>query len=255
MKFLGNPTLTTLDYHGKVALIVYTPDCNFSCPGCHARMLKEAKESMTGEAMFQLVKDYQNLDWVEGLVICGGEPTLQPDLINWIQTLKKDARTKNLLVKLDTNGSRPQILEALAREKLVDYVAMDVKAPPSLYSQVTGTNNPELIKNVNESLGLVSGFPDYEFRTTLFPITNADGTFRWMNTQDMLEMARWIEEATNSRAHKHYLQRFEARSEQEMVDPRFTKENLPLAMQKTPQSLLDEMKIQLRKAGYDFQIR
>ena len=129
MKIAGLQKMTLLDFPGKVACTVFLPGCNFRCPFCHnGQILDNSVESaMEPEALLSFLKKRQGL--LDGVCVTGGEPTLQPDLPAFLRSIK----TLGYPVKLDTNGSNPQVLKALVAEHLVDYVAMDVKNSPEAY--------------------------------------------------------------------------------------------------------------------------
>jgi len=127
---------------------------------------------------------------LEGVVLCGGEPTMSKDLVSLIKKIKE----AGFFVKLDTNGSDPKTLEDLINKKLVDYVAMDLKAPKEKYKEIT--NSKIDVKEIQKSIDILKeGKVDYEFRTTIVPSLHSRG--------DILAMARWI-----SGAKKYYLQSF-----------------------------------------------
>lgn len=143
--------------------MVFTTGCNFSCPYCHNPDL--ASGSVTGskgldaEEIFSFLASRKNL--VDGVVITGGEPCLQPDLTDFILRI----RHMGLAVKLDTNGSRPEVLAHLLDRSLVDYVAMDIKTAPSLYPEIM-KDHPN-VDAIQESIDLIMArVPAYEFRTT-----------------------------------------------------------------------------------------
>jgi pyruvate formate lyase activating enzyme len=152
-----------IDYPGKISLVVFTAGCNFHCHYCHnPELVNPAPPFVKEEKVFKIIEAKQ--EWIDGVVITGGEPTLHPDLPKFI----KEVKETGLLVKLDTNGSNPEMLKKLIDERLIDYIAMDVKAPLKDYDNITQINcNPELIK---ESIKLIreSGVA-YEFRTTILP--------------------------------------------------------------------------------------
>ena len=163
----GIHTLTLLDYPGKVACIIFTTGCNFRCGYCHNAefvLPEKIKERMND--MIPEEKIFNFLDKrkgkLDGVVVSGGEPTIHPDLVDFIRKIK----AKGFLVKLDSNGTNPQVLERLLKEKLVDYIAMDVKASKEKYDEVTGVkNNFAAIKHSRDILK--SSEIDYEFRTTV----------------------------------------------------------------------------------------
>jgi len=152
-----------IDYPGRICAIIFTQGCNFRCPYCHNPELVIPSlymEPIANEELFSfLEKRKEKLDAVN---ITGGEPTLQPDLIDFIKRIK----SLGYMVKIDTNGSFPEVMEPLIADNLLDYIAMDVKAPLKKYGTVTGSSiDPECI---TKSIELIrdSGI-DYEFRTTI----------------------------------------------------------------------------------------
>jgi len=131
MRLAALQKTTLIDFPGKVAALLFTQGCNFHCPYCHNPALVPAlgtEELAAGELTGFLDQRQARL---QGVVISGGEPTLQPDLPAFCEALKK----RGLAVKLDTNGSHPDVLRELFRENLLDYVAMDVKADPLAYPE------------------------------------------------------------------------------------------------------------------------
>ncbi len=145
--------------------MVFTPGCNFSCPFCHNPQLVANETELIDETV---VLNYmrENNDFLTGAVISGGEPTLHNDLYVFLKEIKK----LGLEVKLDTNGSRPDVLDDLIGAKMVDYVAMDVKAPlnKEKYSIAAGVDVD--VEKISESIRIIkeSGVK-YEFRTTAYP--------------------------------------------------------------------------------------
>ena len=158
---------TLIDWEGKIAAIMFLPGCNFRCHYCHASHLlsdRPGQESIPVEAVFQLAQDRKG--WIDGVVISGGEPLLQPNLPNLIEAIKE----RGARVKLDTNGTSPAELSKLINGGLIDFVAMDVKAPLdwSKYHDVAGT--PVDLDAIRDSIDLIlEGRVDYEFRTTVCP--------------------------------------------------------------------------------------
>jgi pyruvate formate lyase activating enzyme len=154
-----------LDWEGKVATVLFYGGCNFACPFCHNPELAGNPESLK-PVPFSEIKGYllDKQGWIDGVVITGGEPTLAPDLKDTI----KEIRALGLPVKLDTNGSRPEIIEGLIFEGLIDYVAMDVKSTFKKYATVTKSNvDPQTIA---ESINLIiRSSISHEFRTTAYP--------------------------------------------------------------------------------------
>ena len=158
----GIQKTTLLDFPGKVAAIVFTQGCNFTCGYCHNPELLE----------FDKNTEYNSKDFIDflktrigkldGVVITGGEPTLQNGLHDFI----KEIKSLGFAVKLDTNGTNPNILKRLIKDNLIDYVAMDIKAPFEKYRLISGVNVN--IDDIKDSIGLImQNCVDYEFRTTV----------------------------------------------------------------------------------------
>ena len=163
MEIYGFQKTTLLDFPGHVAATVFVGGCNFRCPFCHNALLVLASGNqprVVEEEILTYLEKRRGI--LEGVCITGGEPTLQKDLIPFVKKLK----VMDYLVKLDTNGYRPQVLEELLAEGLLDYVAMDVKASPERYEIAADISGLELEK-ILESIRLLknSDIP-YEFRTT-----------------------------------------------------------------------------------------
>lgn len=157
---------TLLDWEGKLAAIVFLPGCNYRCRFCHAQHLLDPPdhaESIPLDGILRALRRQRG--WIDGVVISGGEPTLHPDLMELIDAF----RAEGLLVKLDTNGSKPDVLEKLLLMGAVDYVAMDIKAPlDEKYSLVARV--PVKLDAVRRSIEmLIGGTVEYEFRTTVYP--------------------------------------------------------------------------------------
>ncbi len=165
-KIKGFVENTLLDWEGRVVSVLFLPRCNFRCGYCHAGYLVSAPNEMESIPLEGVLSALQRgRGWVDGVVLSGGEPTLHPGLERLIRLL----RSEGFPVKLDTNGSRPDVLEALMSEKLLDYVAMDIKAPlDERYSAVAGVScDLEALERSVELL--IAGDVDYEFRTTVCP--------------------------------------------------------------------------------------
>ncbi len=165
MRIGGLQKFSLIDYPDKFSCIVFTQGCNFRCPWCHNPELVYPhffKDTISENYIFDFLESRKND--LEAIVITGGEPTIQPDLTEFIEKIKK----MGYLVKLDTNGSNPYILEKLLKNKLVDYVAMDIKAPPEKYSLLIGKSID--ISLIFKSIKIIEKYSsDYEFRTTFIP--------------------------------------------------------------------------------------
>lgn len=167
MKIGGINTLTLLDFPGKVAAIVFTAGCNFRCGYCHnvQFVLPEQIEKLQGhfipeEKFFNFLETRKGL--LDGVVISGGEPTIWPDLPDFLREIK----SRGFLTKLDTNGTNPKMLEKLLKEKLVDYIAMDIKMPLDEYKTLSGVKTDGT--TLKQSVELIKkSTVEYEFRTTV----------------------------------------------------------------------------------------
>ena len=182
MFIAGMQKLTLLDFPGVVACTLFTAGCNFRCPWCHNAGLvlpEEASDRLldSGEVLSFLQKRKGVLD---GVCVTGGEPLLQAELPDFLKRVKD----LGYRVKLDTNGSFPERLEALVRENLADRVAMDIKNGPSRYAETVGLRNLDLSAVTASKDFLLSDAVDYEFRTTVV---------RGLHTEEsLLEAADWI---------------------------------------------------------------
>ncbi|MCG0275422.1 MAG: anaerobic ribonucleoside-triphosphate reductase activating protein [Thermosediminibacteraceae bacterium] len=167
------------DYPGTVACTVFLPGCNFRCPYCHNGPLvtQSPKGNVPESVLFEYLERRKSL--IDGVCITGGEPTLWSDLRDFIARLKE----KGLKVKLDTNGSRPDVLKELLDGGLVDYIAVDIKAPQKDYSLFTSSE--EHVAGVIKSVELIKNSSvDYEFRTTVHE--------KILSIEDLEAIGRWL---------------------------------------------------------------
>ena len=191
MKLCGLQKTTLLDFPGHVAATIFTGGCNFRCPFCHNSDLlgNDLPPAYSVEEVLSFLKKRRGI--LEGVAITGGEPTLQPDLRDFIL----DIRALGYAIKLDTNGYRPDILISLCEEGLIDYVAMDVKASKERYAVLAGIPSVDIAK-LDESIDyLVHGSLPYEFRTTVVKELHSD--------EDFEKIGPWIRGCKN-----YYLQCF-----------------------------------------------
>lgn len=202
----GVHTLTLLDYPGKVACIVFTAGCNMRCGYCHnpemvlPQLIRCRKDFIPSETFFHFLETRKN--FLEGVVVSGGEPTIHPGMIDFIKKIKE----KGFLVKLDTNGSNPDVLKSLIDQKLVDYVAMDVKTTPPKYEKLTVLNG--IWNKVQKSYEILLASPvDFEVRTTFIKGYHTFG--------DTEKMAHFFKEAP-----RYEVQNFRP---QKTLDPAFGK--------------------------------
>lgn len=158
----GIQKTSLLDFPQKVAAIVFTQGCNFACGYCHNPELLEfsEKSNYNAEDFYQFLQT--RIGKLDGVVITGGEPTLQSGLYDFVSKIK----SMGFETKLDTNGTNPKVLESLINNNLLDYVAMDIKSPIERYDEITCVSVKK--ENILKSIDLImnSGV-DYEFRTTV----------------------------------------------------------------------------------------
>ena len=159
--FCGMEKLSLVDFDGKLACTLFTGGCNYKCPFCHNAPLITPKPFLDMDDIIKYLTSRKKM--LEAIVISGGEPTLHKELPNVLKTFKE----LGYIIKLDTNGTNPKMLKELIDNKLIDYVAMDIKSSFSNYHIVTETNNPQL-DNIKQSISILkTSNIDFEFRTTL----------------------------------------------------------------------------------------
>lgn len=193
MNIQGLQKLTLLDYPEKVACTIFTAGCNFRCPFCHNASLVTHINTEKNIPVEQIL-DFLKKRWrvLDGVCITGGEPLLQPELEDFIRRIKEIG----YYVKLDTNGSNSRLLRYLTEQKLLDYVAMDIKNAPGKYGITIGIeeyNMDEIFRSVDF---LLSGAVTYEFRTTVVR--------EFHKREDFGAIGRWIKGAE-----RYYLQSFQ----------------------------------------------
>lgn len=211
--FIGGLQKTTLiDYPGKIACTVFLTGCNFRCPWCYSPELVlpekiKRQPKISGKEFFTFLRGKKGL--LDGVVICGGEPTIHQDLPEFLKKIKN----LGFLVKLDTNGLNPEMLEKLIGKKLLDYIAMDIKAPLGLKIQNPNSKfqikskiqNPKYqtatgvkvdIEKIKKSIEIIKNSDvEYEFRTTVVRGIHAK--------EDILQIAREL-----APARAYFLQSF-----------------------------------------------
>ena len=190
MDFVGIDKFSLLDYDEMVSVVLFAPGCNFRCPFCHnGTTVLEADTFIPYENILDYLKSRKGL--IDAVVVSGGEPTLMPDLKEKIVKLKE----LGFLVKLDTNGTNPEVIKDLYENKLIDYVAMDIKNSEERYPLTTGCKCVDMDKIKQSIAYLMNSGIDYEFRTTLID--------EFHNMESIKEMAALIKGAK-----KLYLQKF-----------------------------------------------
>jgi len=199
----GLQKTTLIDYPGRVAATVFLIGCNFRCPFCYSAELvlpEKIKEQprIPEDVFFDFLKERKGL--LEGVVVCGGEPTINKDLPDFLKKIKE----YGFLIKLDSNGSNPEVLKKLINEKLIDYIAMDVKAPKEKYEKAVGVKIDK--EKIEKSINLLKEEGvDYEFRTTVVSKIHSK--------EDIVKIAKWI-----GPANRYYLQIFRA---EKTINPEF----------------------------------
>jgi pyruvate formate lyase activating enzyme len=194
-----------LDWPKKIAAVIFLPFCNFRCPFCQNLRLIHDPHLLPNISLSHVLKRLEAWkDWIDGVCITGGEPTLHQSLPGFLRLFKE----RNLLVKVDTNGSNPEILESLLRDKLIDCIAMDVKAPfrDAVYSRLIGV--PVNLRQIRNSIELIrNSKAEPIFRMTVVPGLLAE--------DDIYEVAEELRPA------KHFtLQQF---SPENVIDPELRK--------------------------------
>lgn len=204
MKIYGLNKTTLLDYPGKVAATIFLGGCNFRCPFCQNSSLvlnPSAQPEIPVKEVLSFLKKRKGI--LDGVCITGGEPTLSPDL----PELLREIRTLGYPIKLDTNGTHPDLLKTLTEQNLIQMTAVDIKACPDNYPALCGLVHPELdaVKETVEFLK--NGTLDYEFRTTVIRELHSE--------KDFIEIGQWL---TGAKA--YYLQAY--RDSEEVLQPGFS---------------------------------
>jgi pyruvate formate lyase activating enzyme len=210
MEIKGFIDVSFVDWDGKISSVIFLPNCNFRCPFCHNLNLVFNPEKLD-TIPFGYIEDQLNKQrgWTDGVCITGGEPTLHSDLPELCSQLKK----MDFLVKVDTNGTNPSMLKKLINNGLIDYVAMDIKAPLTVekYSKATGVNTEKLLEEVKESVEILLGsIMDYEFRTTVVPTLH--------EKEDIKQICHNL-----IGCKKYVLQKFDVSLGKETINPKFIK--------------------------------
>ena len=191
MKLGGLLKTTLLDYPERIACTVFTQGCNLRCPFCHNSSLvlpDRYAEEISEADFFSFINSRKGI--LDGVVVSGGEPTVQADITGFLYKIKE----YGFAVKLDTNGAFPKKLREIISNGLIDYVAMDIKNSPAKYDSTTACNN--ILTSVSESIDIImSSGIEYEFRTTAVTELHT--------TDDFLAIGDWI-----SGANKYFIQSY-----------------------------------------------
>jgi len=208
MEIKGFVSVSLVDWDATVSSVIFLPGCNMRCPFCYNRKLVLQPNEMPTVPLEKILNYLKKKKgWIEGVVITGGEPTIHEDL----PALCREIKNLDLLVKLDTNGTNPDMIKELNGKGFIDYIAMDVKAPlrEEKYSEASGINTTALLAKMEQTTQtLLLGEVGYEFRTTLVPTLH--------QIDDIREICEKIKGCR-----KYALQSFKA--DAETIDPNFQK--------------------------------
>jgi len=162
VKILGLEKVSFVDYEGKISATIFTGGCNFRCPFCHnSSLVNMTQTEIPEEEVLTYLKERKNL--LDGIVISGGEPCLQKDITTFLEKIK----ALGYPIKLDTNGTFPEIVEMLITKNLIDYVAIDIKNAYANYQAISGIPNPA-VEKIRKTLNILKQYKiPYELRTTL----------------------------------------------------------------------------------------
>jgi len=226
MKIGGFQPTSLLDYPDKISAIIWTVGCNFRCPFCYNKDIVLGKSgTVSEEDILAFLKKRKGM--LEALAVTGGEPLMQKDLADFLEKVKK----LDYLVKLDTNGTFPEKLKELIDKKLIDYVAMDVKAPKKKYDKLSGIKTD--VKIIQKSIDIIKNSEiDYEFRTTFIP--------DFLKKEDIVEVGKWLKDSK-----QYYLQQF--KNDADMISSNL-KKFVPYSKKELTDTL-EEIKPYFKKCG------
>lgn len=193
MIIAGLQKLTLIDYPDKIACSIFLHGCDFRCGFCHnpGLVIQPASKTYSEQEILDFLEKRRR--YLDGVCITGGEPLLSVD-----EAFLKKIKDLGYFIKLDTNGSLPLRLKELIDSQLVDYVAMDIKASKESYDKVAGIKVD--LKKIEESIGIISTMPDYEFRTTFVK--------RYHDEKEIRKIAEWLNQVAGKKPRKYCLQGF-----------------------------------------------
>jgi len=193
MEIKGFIPTSLVDWDGKVSAVIFLPGCSFKCSFCSNKELVLFPEKLKTVDFEEIVQKIEaSRQFIDGVVITGGEPTIHESLPQLCQKL----REMGFKIKLDTNGSNPKMLERLFQQKLIDYVAMDIKTSFEKYKEIVNCSVD--LENIKKSIELIGKLPDYEFRTTCVP--------KIVTQEDLLKIAEYLKSIGANK--KFFLQQF-----------------------------------------------
>ncbi len=205
MRIAGFVKTSMVDYPGNIVSTIFLSGCNFRCPYCHNPcVVNGSSEAFSEDDVLGHLRFRKGL--IDGVCVSGGEPTIHADLIDFLRKIK----SLGLLVKLDTNGSNPEMLRRILDEKLADYIAMDVKSSFDRYHEACGVQID--MERISKSIAMIKNSNvEHEFRTTMVP--------RFFSKDDFEKVCKSLKGA-----HRFYIQQFDNRNE--MIDNEMKKEKL-----------------------------
>ncbi|MBI2629616.1 anaerobic ribonucleoside-triphosphate reductase activating protein [Candidatus Pacearchaeota archaeon] len=217
-----------VDWDGKVVSVIFLAGCNFKCKFCSNKDLVLNPDKLKTIPFKEIEKYFkENKEFIDGVVITGGEPTIY----EYFPALCRKIKELGFKVKIDTNGTNPEMLKELLDEKLVDFAAMDIKTSFENYSEIIGAEAD--LENIKKSIEIISKFPEYEFRTTIYPE---------IKKQDLIKIAVYLKEKNANQA--FFLQQF-----RNDVCIEENSEKIPPYKKEEVQALLEEIKPYFINAG------
>ena len=184
MIFAGITKSSLLDYPGNISIVLYTPGCNYNCFYCHNRnLIEDLNEKVSIKEIMDLLS--KRVDLIDAVVISGGEPTLHYDLIPFLKKVK----SLGYLTKLDTNGSSPEVIKKCIEEDVVDYYAVDYKAPKSRYQEIARSqaNSESVLETITL---LIDNKKTFEVRTTVIPQLSINDLIKM--AQELPKLPRYV---------------------------------------------------------------
>ncbi len=237
----GIQKVSFIDFPGKMSCVIFTQGCNFRCPFCHNSSLVDPAQFQSPipeDEVFEFLLARQK--FLDGVVISGGEPTMHKDLKQFIGKIKNlgDAASKKFLIKLDTNGCKPDVVADLVQSNLLDFIAMDVKHVWEKYSDACGTR-PEIERIKNSAQFIMKSGIDYEFRTTVVPGIH--------NAEDIKMIAKQLHGAK-----KYVIQEF---IPDHALNLKLREQKLPSIFDPENENILADIKTECSKYVENFEIR
>lgn len=232
MKIIGTAT-SLIEFPGNLSYVIFTAGCNFKCQFCYVPhlVLAEKYEKEKGISENKILEEIEKRKkFIDAVCITGGEPTIHPELVNLLKSIKNIS--KNLKIRLETNGSNPKLIEQLSREKLIDSIAVDIKNSREKYSETSGVKVN--LKDISRTIKIIKNSDlDYEFRTTLVPGLHKQ--------EDIEKIADWLNE-DRKKTKLYLLQQFRSDLPKEKIlNQEFMKKgNFPCSELKIIQENLQE---------------